>query len=156
MDTGKIDKKIKNGLKSHAMRLTRQRAIIMEVLRRTTIHPTADWIYDRVRERCPNVSLGTIYRNLNLLKEKRLISELKFGKNTSRYECNFESHHHIICLKCGKLEDIQCESHSDLNKSVEKISGYEIVTHQLEFNGICPVCSKKGKYSPQRSQMTQR
>ena len=134
---------MKNVLKSHAMRLTRQRAIIMEVLKGTKLHPTADWIYGRVRERCPNVSLGTIYRNLNTLKEKGLIRELKFGKNTARYDYNFEPHHHIICLKCGRLEDIKCELHSDLNKSVEKKSGYKKVTHQLEFNVICPLCSKE-------------
>ena len=152
-----IDKTMKNGFKSHAMRLTRQRAIIMEVLKRATLqHPTADWIYDRVRERCPNVSLGTIYRNLNMLKKKGLIRELKFGKNTSRYDYNFEPHHHIICLKCGRLEDIHCELHSDLNKGVEKTSGYKTVTHQLEFNGICPECLKRGKYSPQRSQRSRR
>lgn len=141
----KIDKKITNDLKSQVIRLTRQRAIIMEVLKGTTLHPTADWIYDRVRKRCPNVSLGTIYRNLNLLKEKGLIRELTFGKNTARYDYNFEPHHHIICLKCGKLEDIECEVHPNLNKSVEKMSGYKIVAHQLEFNGICPGCSKMKK-----------
>jgi len=123
----KIDKKITNDLKSQVIRLTRQRAIIMEVLKGTTLHPTADWIYDRVRKRCPNVSLGTIYRNLNLLKEKGLIRELTFGKNTARYDYNFKPHHHIICLKCGKLEDIECEVHPNLNKSVEKMSRYKIV-----------------------------
>jgi len=110
----------------------------MEVLKRTKLHPTADWIYDRVREKCPNVSLGTIYRNLNMLKEKGLIRELKYGKNTARYDGNFESHHHIFCFECGKLEDVQYRVHPGLNKSVEKTSGYKIINHQLEFNGICP------------------
>ena len=135
-----INKKINNDLKSNLMRLTRQRTIIMEVLKGTTQHPTADWIYDRVREKCPNVSLGTIYRNLSLLKEKGLIIELKFGKNTARYDGNSEPHHHIFCLECGKLDDIHCKVHPNLTKSVEKDSGYKIVTHQLEFNGICPEC----------------
>lgn len=151
-----IDKKTESDLKSHTMRSTRQRIIIMEVLQGTTIHPTADWIYDRVRKKCPNVSLGTIYRNLNLLKEKGLIKELKFGKNTARYDGNFETHHHIFCLACGKLEDVQCNVHPDLTKSVEKTNGYKIVSHQLEFNGICPECLKRGKYSLQRAQKTQR
>lgn len=139
----KSDKKIDQDLKSNLMRLTRQRAIIMEVLKGTTIHPTADWIYDKVRDSCPNVSLGTIYRNLNLLKEKGLIRELKYGKNTARYDGNSAPHHHIICIQCGKLEDIQCNIHPDINKSVEKASGYKIVSHQLELNGICPKCLKK-------------
>lgn len=151
-----IDKKIKNDLKSHMMRSTRQRAIIKEALKGTKVHPTADWIYDKVREKCPNVSLGTIYRNLNLLKEAGLIKELKFGKNTARYDGNFKSHYHISCLECGKLEDIQCKLHPDLTKIVEKTNGYKILNHQLEFNGICPECLKRGKYSPQRPRRAQR
>ena len=139
-----VNKKINNDLKSNLMRLTRQRTMIMEVLKGTTQHPTADWIYDRVREKCPNVSLGTIYRNLSLLKEKGLIIELKFGKNTARYDGNSEPHHHIFCLECGKLDDIHCKVHPNLTKSVEKDSGYKIVTHQLEFNGICPECLERG------------
>ncbi|KPJ56268.1 MAG: hypothetical protein AMJ42_05530 [Deltaproteobacteria bacterium DG_8] len=141
----KNDKKRRNDLKSHLLRSTRQRAIIIEVLKGVTMHPSADWIYDKVRKRCPNVSLGTIYRNLNLLKEKGLIKELKFGKNAARYDGNFEPHHHIYCLECGKLEDVQCKVHPNLTKRVEKTNGYKIVTHQLEFNGICPECLQKLK-----------
>ena len=122
---------IKKEIKSKPMRSTRQRAIILEVLKGTSLHPTADWIYHRVRRKCPNVSLGTIYRNLNLLKENGLIKELKFGKNTSRYDGKFGPHHHIFCIHCGKLEDVHCNLHADLNKSVEKTSGYKIVAHQL-------------------------
>ena len=69
----KNDNKTTNELSSQAMRPTRQRALIMEVLNGTTQHPTADWIYDKVRKKCPNVSLGTIYRNLNLLKFLSLV-----------------------------------------------------------------------------------
>ena len=137
------DNRPMNELKYQLMRPTRQRAIIMEVLNGTTQHPTADWIYDKVRKKCPNVSLGTIYRNLNLLKGRGLIRELKYGKNTARYDGNFEPHHHIFCLKCGRLDDIQCEVHPNLTKRVEKSSGYKIEGHQLEFNGICPECLKK-------------
>ena len=140
-----IDKKTISDLKSYSMRSTRQRSIILDVLKKTTIHPNADWIYDRVREKCPQISLGTIYRNLNLLKEKGLIRELKFGKNTARYDGNSTAHHHIFCLECGKLEDIQCKVHPNLIKSVEKTNGYKIATHQLEFNGICPECRQKSK-----------
>ncbi len=150
MGMKQISKKTNNDLKSNLMRSTRQRAIIMEVLKGTTQHPTADWIYDRVREKCPNVSLGTIYRNLSLLKEKGLIIELKYGKNTARYDGNSEPHHHIFCLECGKLDDIHCKVHPNLTKSVEKDSGYKITSHQLEFNGICPECLERGTLRTKR------
>lgn len=138
---------IKKEIKSKPLRSTRQRAIILEVLKATSLHPTADWIYRKVRRKRPNVSLGTIYRNLNLLKEMGLIKELKFGKKTSRYDGKFVPHHHIFCIHCGKLEDVNCNLHADFNKTVEKTSGYRIVAHQLEFNGICPECLKTKKRS---------
>jgi len=142
----KSEKRKGNEIKSHLLRSTRQRSIIIEVLKGSTIHPSADWIYDKVRKRCPNVSLGTIYRNLNLLKEKGLIKELKFGKNTARYDANSKPHHHIFCLECGKLEDVQCKVHPNLTKSIEKTNGYKILNQQMEFNGICPDCLKSGRY----------
>lgn len=132
-----------NDTNPQMMRPTRQRSMIMEVLSGTKKHPTAYWIYDKVRKTCPNVSLGTIYRNLNLLKQKGLIRELKYGKNTARYDGNFQPHHHIFCVVCGKLDDIQCSVHPNLTKRVEQSSGYKIESHQLEFKGICPECLKK-------------
>ena len=137
-NTGKYD------IKSLPMRSTKQRAMILEVLKGTKTHPTAGWIYEQVKEQYSNISLGTIYRNLNLLKDTGIIKELKFGKNTARYDANFEHHHHIFCLECGRLEDISCTVHPDLTETVEAENGYKIISHQLEFSGICPDCLKKG------------
>ena len=135
-----IDKRKTSDVKYPAMRSTRQRSIILEVLQDTCTHPTAGWIFDKVKEHCPNISLGTVYRNLNLLKETGRIRELTFGKNTARYDGNSEPHHHIFCLECGKLEDVNCTVHPDVTKSVEAVNGYKIMSHQLEFSGICPDC----------------
>ena len=135
-----IDKRKKSDVKYPSMRSTRQRSIILEVLQSTYTHPTAAWIFNKVKEHCPNISLGTVYRNLNLLKETGRIRELTFGKNTARYDGNFEPHHHIICLECGKLEDVTFTINPDLTNSVEEINCYKIISHQLEFSGICPDC----------------
>jgi Fur family peroxide stress response transcriptional regulator len=135
-----IDNMEKNEIKSFPMRSTKQRSMILEVLKGTKTHPTAGWVYEQVKEHYSNISLGTIYRNLNLLKDNGIIKELKFGKNTARYDANSEHHHHIFCLECGKLEDVKCTVHPDLTKTVEEENGYKIVTHQLEFSGICPDC----------------
>ena len=122
------------------MRSTRQRSHIIETLQETTCHPTAAWIFDRVKEKCPNISLGTVYRNLNILKETGKIREIKFGKNTARYDGNIEFHHHIVCLECGKLEDVTCAVSPDLIRQVEAAKGYKISGHQMEFKGTCPDC----------------
>ena len=141
-----IDKRKTSDVKYPSMRSTRQRSIILKVLQGTSTHPTAGWIFDKVKVHCPNISLGTVYRNLNLLKETGRIRELTFGKNTARYDGNSEPHHHIFCLECGKLEDVTLTVHPDLTKSVEEINGYKIISQQLEFSGLCPDClnNKKG------------
>lgn len=136
-----IDKAKTSNLQSNCMRSTRQRSLIIEALRKTNAHPTAAWIYEKVREQCPQISLGTVYRNLNLLKEKGTIRELKFGKNTARYDGNVEFHHHMVCLECGKLEDVSCTISPDLIKGLETMKGYKIIGHQMEFKGICPECA---------------
>ena len=137
-----IDNTGKNDITSVPMRSTRQRSIILKVLKDTDTHPTAGWIFEKVKQHCSNISLGTIYRNLNLLKDKGIIRELKFGKTTARYDANIEAHHHIFCLECRKLEDVNCSVHPELTKAVEEENGYTIVSHQLEFSGICPECLK--------------
>jgi Fe2+ or Zn2+ uptake regulation protein len=132
------------------MRSTRQRSHIIETLQETTSHPTAAWIFDRVKEKCPNISLGTVYRNLNILKETGKIREIKFGKNTARYDGNIEFHHHIVCLECGKLEDVTCAVSPNLIHQVEAAKGYKISGHQMEFKGTCPDClrtSQKALFS---------
>ena len=142
-----IDKSATTNIKSGCMRSTRQRSLIIEALRETNAHPTAAWLFAKVKEKCPNISLGTIYRNLNILKETGIIRELKFGKNTARFDGNVEFHHHIFCLECGKLEDVTCTVNPDLIQSVEAMNGYKIFGHQMEFKGICPDCSKPAKNS---------
>jgi Fe2+ or Zn2+ uptake regulation protein len=125
------------------MRSTRQRSQIIEALRETSCHPTAAWIFDRVKQTCPHISLGTVYRNLNILKESGLIREIKFGKNTARYDGNVESHHHVVCLECGKLEDVVCTINPDLIQGVETAKAYKISGYQMEFKGICSDCMKR-------------
>jgi Fe2+ or Zn2+ uptake regulation protein len=135
-----IDKKTRANIVLFMMRSTRQRSHIAEVLRETTSHPTAAWIFDRVKQKFPRISLGTVYRNLHILKESGIIREIKFGKNTARYDGNVEFHHHIVCQECGKLEDVMCTVSPDLIREVEAAKGYTISGHQVEFKGICPDC----------------
>jgi len=139
-DSKPIDKTSSTGIIFVIMRSTRQRSLIIEVLQETASHPTAAWIFDRVKEKCPNISLGTVYRNLNILKEMGVIREIKFGKNTARYDGNVELHHHIVCEECGRLEDVVCAVGPNIMQSVETAKGYKISGCQMEFKGICPDC----------------
>lgn len=124
-------------------RMTKQKRIIMEILRGTTSHPTADWVYEQARKQIPDISLGTVYRNLNNLKEMGEIMELCYGSSFSRYDGNPENHYHFHCLECGRVLDLDMPINRDLEKQVEESSGHKVEKHRLEFYGVCCECNKK-------------
>ena len=121
-------------------RMTNQRRTILEVLKETTSHPTADWIYDEVKQKIPNISLGTIYRNLNLLAESGQILELNYTNTQTRFDGNPSPHYHFICQECGRVYDLALELQPQLDMEAEQISGHRIDFHRLEFYGICQEC----------------
>jgi Fe2+ or Zn2+ uptake regulation protein len=121
-------------------RETRQREAILGILQHTDSHPTADWIYDEVRKVIPNISKGTVYRNLKILREDGKISELKLSCEVSRYEGNQENHYHFRCEKCGRVFDLDEPVNREIDESVAKRTGFKVSYHQLEFRGICKEC----------------
>ena len=124
-------------------RMTRQRKVILEELCRLNNHPTADELYSIVRQRLPRISLGTIYRNLDVLTKAGLIRKLDIGGSQRRYDCVEDPHDHIRCTECGKVEDINVQSIIDIEKITGDMSGYHIKGHRLEFIGLCPDCADK-------------
>jgi len=134
------EEEIRKKLAEKGYRLTKQRQVVLEVLRGTQSHPNADWIYQEVRKRMPNVSLGTIYRTLNVLKDAGLIQELNYGSSSRRYDGKVTSHYHITCIKCGRVMDIDLPPFVELEHRAEAVTGFKVTGHRLEFYGICPEC----------------
>src|SRR4030067_429812 len=97
---------------------TKQRGAILRVLRNTRSHPTADQIYDEVRKDIPNISKGTVYRNLQVLEEDGGIPVLNINGTQSRYEVKRESHYHFRCEKCGRVIDLDEPVIAELNERV--------------------------------------
>lgn len=124
-------------------RMTKQRKAILRVLKNTESHPTADWIYEQVKKEIPNISLGTVYRNLNVLEEMGEIMVLDYGSSYSRYDGNPENHYHFKCENCGQVFDIEHSVIEDLNKRVNENTPFKVNTHRLEFYGLCPECQRK-------------
>ena len=124
-------------------RMTKQRKAILNILKGTDVHPTADWIYEKVKKEIPNISLGTVYRNLNVLEEMGEIMVLDYGSSHSRYDGNPKNHYHFKCENCGKVFDIDHEVIEDLNKKVEENTPFKVSNHRLEFYGLCPECQKE-------------
>lgn len=126
--------------KTIGSRITKQRQAILNVLRSTTTHPTADWIYEEVRKIIPNISLGTVYRNLGILKEMGELMELDFGSTFSRYDGNPTNHYHFCCNQCGHVYDLELTPLFNLEEEAAKQSEHIIKHHRLEFYGICKTC----------------
>jgi Fe2+ or Zn2+ uptake regulation protein len=128
------------------VRKTRQRDLILKTLRSTKSHPTADWIYEKVKKEMPNISLGTVYRNLGTLKEMGEILELNYGSKFSRFDGNPENHYHFVCTRCGKVTDIEgCSVNKQLDETVARENGVEVFFHRTEFYGLCRDCKEEEK-----------
>ena len=123
-------------------RETKQREAILNVLRGADSHPTADRVYDEVRKVIPNISKGTVYRNLKILREDGKISELILSGSVSRYEGNQENHYHFRCEKCGRVFDLEEPVNKELDERIAKRTGFKVSYHQLEFRGLCKDCQK--------------
>ena len=121
-------------------RATKQRAAILKILRNNRSHPTVDQIYDAVRKEIPNISKGTVYRNLQVLREDGAISELNLNGTLSRYEEKQKGHYHFRCDKCGRVFDLGEPVDTEINKRVAARTGFKVSHHQTEFRGLCKDC----------------
>ncbi len=129
--------------------MTRQRQVILEELGKVRSHPTADEVYDMVRRRLPRVSLGTVYRNLEMLSELGMIRKLELGGSRRRFDGNVRDHYHVRCISCGRLEDAPVKSVAPVEDALRRVTDYEIIGHRLEFIGLCPQCKKSAQRSHQ-------
>jgi Fur family transcriptional regulator, peroxide stress response regulator len=126
-------------------RNSRQRQRILEILKETKSHPTADWVYKMLKKEIPDLSLGTVYRNLNMLKEQGHIEKLPFGSTFDRYEVKIKPHYHLVCEKCGIIEDFEMPQYTGINKKAEMLSSFKILRHRIDFIGLCKKCQKSSK-----------
>ena len=124
------------------MRLTNQRQVILEELRKVTTHPTASELYDLVRQRLPRIGLGTVYRNLELLSERGIIKKLETGGEQKRFDGNPYDHYHIRCIQCDRIVDAHIDNELNVDDVISKTSDFKIIGHKLEFIGLCPRCAE--------------
>jgi Fur family ferric uptake transcriptional regulator len=122
------------------LRQTDARRIILEEIMNLDTHPTADEVYDMVRKRIPKVSLGTIYRNLEILSEKGLIQKLEVGGAQKRFDGNTGTHYHLRCLKCGRVIDLTSHPLKEIEETISRLGDWEIIGHRLELIGLCLDC----------------
>lgn len=121
---------------------SKKRDAILDCIRQTTCHPTAEWVYRQLKPSFPDLSLGTVYRNISMFKEENVIQSIGVVNGLERFDYNTEPHTHFICTKCGEVLDLH---HVALPQSVldEAAAGGSVTGYQLQFTGICPQCSGK-------------
>ena len=123
-------------------RTTSQRRVILEEIKKLNTHPTADEVYEMVRKRLPRISLGTVYRNLEILSTCGLIKKIGPVSSQMRFDGNTSNHYHIRCVYCGSLEDAPIETVEEIENRIREATDYTIMGHTLEFMGVCPECGK--------------
>jgi Fur family ferric uptake transcriptional regulator len=128
------------GNQSH--RNTRQRKVILEELRKLRTHPTAVALYTIVRRRMPKISLGTVYRNLELLSRTGTIQKIEFAGGEARYDGTVEHHDHLRCVCCGRVDDTPGPPLEVMGGGKEDWGGYKVLGHRLEFYGVCAKCQR--------------
>ncbi len=126
------------------MRNTQQRRAILQQLRQTKSHPTAHELYELVRRQIPNISLGTVYRNLQRLATIGEIRVLRSGGQT-RFDGETVPHDHVRCVRCGRVADAPAPQPSLTAPAEEHVEGFKIVGYRLEWLGICPTCAAQDR-----------
>ena len=127
-----------------AQRYSKQRELVLKTVMDNLIHPTAQEIYNMTREKDPTISMGTVYRNLNLLAEQGKILRIKVPGGADRYDGTIAPHNHAVCTKCGMVMDYDY-SFDDLNKALLEKSGFKCEELNITVRGTCKNCLEKAE-----------
>ena len=124
-------------------RKSSQRDAILRVVKNTNSHPGADWIYEQVKKEIPNISMGTIYRNLRLLVETGVVREIDIPGIPSRFDSITSDHHHLLCEKCGRIFDLVESVDCNMEARIFQKTGFKVKVQYLKFIGLCSDCQKE-------------
>lgn len=126
-----------------ALKYSRQRQVISDFLMTRKDHPTADVVYMNVRQKYPNISLGTVYRNLTLLADMGEIQRLRVGDGIDHFDADTSKHYHFVCSECSSVTDLKMEDIDQILEIARKDFDGEIQGHVTYFYGICEKCKKQ-------------
>ena len=123
---------------------SKKRDAILNCIRDTTCHPTAEWVYQQLKPDFPDLSLGTVYRNIAMFKEEGVIQSIGVVNGLERFDYTTEPHTHFICAECGKVVDLE---HVVLPAAVleDAVTDGTITSYQLLFTGVCSQCGGSNK-----------
>lgn len=138
---------LRTKLKDEGYKLTTQRRVILDVIiENQGKHLSPEEVYDEVRDKYPEIGLATVYRALQLFEQLNIVYKLNFNDGCSRYELTSSlhdhQHHHLICLNCGKVIEVELDLLENLENEIEKEGNFKIVNHSVKFFGYCSNCQE--------------
>lgn len=138
---------VRNKLKEKGYKLTTQRRVIFDIfVENQGSHLSPEEVYDMVKDKYPEIGLATVYRTLQLLEELDVIYKLNFNDGCNRYELNTNTdhhqHHHLICVECGKVLEVEIDLLDKLEDRIEKEGKFKIIDHNVKFFGYCEDCQE--------------
>jgi len=131
-----------SSLREEGFRITPQRVAIVDYLLRTDDHPSAEHIHKIIQKNYPMVSLSTVYKTLDLLKEKKLVNEIEVD-GEARYDAHTDAHINLVCTNCGKIDDLDEDSLNEIQGRAARKSKYLILKSNFELIGYCSSCKSK-------------
>jgi Fur family peroxide stress response transcriptional regulator len=137
------DSTIINALRKRGYRATSQRIAICRVAMSNHEHPSARNIHRDVRKLHPTVSLATVYKTLQVLRDNHLVQELAFAQTETRFDANVRPHVNVLCLQCGRISDVDDQSVTNLVSTVASRSKFTVTGQRFDIYGICEKCAKK-------------
>jgi Fur family peroxide stress response transcriptional regulator len=123
-------------------RKSKQKDAIIKTIKETDTHPAAEWIYEKVKKEIPNISMGTVYRNLKLLKAAGVIQEVCASGEMNHFDGNTERHYHFRCHRCGRIYDLDEKINRAIEDRVARKTGFKVTHHTVELGGLCLNCYK--------------
>lgn len=125
-----------------AQRYSKKREAILQVIRSTTSHPSAKWVYEQIQKQYPDISLATVYRNLALFKEEGQVISVAVVDGEERFDADVTPHGHFICERCGRVEDLHFTHFSEWEREVEQQTHGKVEYYSILFYGQCPSCRR--------------
>ena len=124
------------------MKYSRQRELVLAEVKSSREHPTADMVYAALKADNPSLSLGTVYRTLNLLAQMGQIHKIGMPGGSDRFDGRTDEHYHMLCQKCGRVYDVQLDTLSELDGQIQSQTGFLVHSHDLIVRGVCRACQQ--------------
>lgn len=124
------------------MKYSKQRELIRDYVKSVKTHPTAEIVYQELRKEKEDISLGTVYRNLDQLSQAGELLRIKLANTKDRFDGDVSHHYHAICTECGSIEDIFCDYLTEVDHKIASYTDSTIVSHEMIFHTVCKNCKK--------------